>query len=158
MDVERIQKVNNLALDLLKKGLVQNREEAVREAEKIFREKAADYSDLRETMEEVSREANPAPRHQEDLSQEKIRDILQQNTQFLVKTIQEFQSQMKVMEDELSTVREKLAQLRASPAQEQKTLERADPPLKGPVSHPRSGNYAEEDISVEKFFYTGSRR
>ena len=37
MDVERIQKINNLALELMKQGLAENREDAVNQAEKIFR-------------------------------------------------------------------------------------------------------------------------
>ena len=36
MDVELIQKINNLALDLMKQGLAQDREEAVEQAEKVY--------------------------------------------------------------------------------------------------------------------------
>ena len=36
MDVERIQKINNLALDLMKQGLAPDREAAIAQDEKIF--------------------------------------------------------------------------------------------------------------------------
>ena len=39
MDVERIQKINSLALNLMKQGLVSTRDEAVTEAEKLFKNK-----------------------------------------------------------------------------------------------------------------------
>ena len=57
MDVERIQKVNNLALDLMKQGLAQDREEAVVKAEEIFKGRdTEDYANIRQTMEKVQPE------------------------------------------------------------------------------------------------------
>ena len=51
MDVERIQKVNNLALDLIKQGLAVDREEAIAKAEQIFKERdTEDYANIRQTM------------------------------------------------------------------------------------------------------------
>ena len=83
MDVERIQKINNLAVDLVKQGLANDREEAIAQAEKIFKERDSGYSSIRETTEEIHQETkkeevkNNAP---ETLSQDKIKDILEQNT------------------------------------------------------------------------------
>ncbi len=65
MDVERIQKINKLALDLMKQGLATSREDAVIQAERTFRDQdASDYSSIRERMEAKRPEvivANLAP-------------------------------------------------------------------------------------------------
>ena len=42
MDVERIQKINNLALDLMKQGLASDKDDAIAQAERIFRAKPED--------------------------------------------------------------------------------------------------------------------
>ena len=42
MDVEQIQKINQLALDLLRQGLATDREDAVRQAERIFKGQGAE--------------------------------------------------------------------------------------------------------------------
>ena len=96
MDVERIQKVNNLALDLMKQGLASNREEAVSQAENIFKERdTEDYADIRERMEE------PQPKEQQQqqssentLSQDEIKNILHKNKEFIVKTFKAMQEKI----------------------------------------------------------------
>ena len=50
MDVERIQKINKLALDLMRQGLASDRDDAVVQAEKIFRAKDGEYSSIRDRM------------------------------------------------------------------------------------------------------------
>ena len=105
-----------------------------------------------------------------DLHPEKVKDILQQNSQFLVKKITEFQEQMQAMRKEL----EMLKQLRMN-APQQATVSNAPPKL-GEIpahnpdiqrgqggqasasNHPRSGNYKVEEVSIEKFFYMGNKR
>ena len=70
MDVERIQKVNNLALDLMKQGLAQDREEAVTKAEEIFKERdTEDYANIRQTMDNSPQQEQTK---QQDSNQQKI--------------------------------------------------------------------------------------
>ena len=60
MDVERIQKINSLALDLMKQGLATDREDAIVQAEKVFRNKDSEsYSSIRDTMKEIQKDARP---------------------------------------------------------------------------------------------------
>jgi predicted metal-dependent hydrolase len=165
MDVERIQKINNLAVDLVKQGLANDREEAIAQAEKIFKERDSGYSSIRETTEEIHQETkkeevkNNAP---ETLSQDKIKDILEQNTKYLISRLKEFESKIATMENEISIIKTKAAyqttvrEVVKSP--EQKSTS-AEPPKqeKPKESHPRSGNYNEDDVSIEKFFYTGNK-
>jgi hypothetical protein len=183
MDVERIQKINKLALDLMRQGLASDRDDAVVQAEKIFRAKDGEYSSIRDRMQGGPEplQASPAslaltPNTQQavasaDLHPEKVKDILQQNSQFLVKKIAEFQEQMQAMRKELDM----LKQQRAVSAPQHTVVSNAPPKL-GEIpahnpdiqrgqggqananNHPRSGNYKVEEVSIEKFFYMGNKR
>ena len=113
MDVERIQKINNLALDLMKQGLAEDRDDAIAQAEKIFSGKDSEvYSEMRETLEEIKQDVTlvkeVAPEQTAALSEDAIKNILQQNTDFLVKTIKEFQAKMESMQKEMSALRTKM--------------------------------------------------
>jgi hypothetical protein len=185
MDVERIQKINNLALDLMRQGLAKDREEAIQQAEKIFRgEQSGDYSDIRERMDTRSEAPQQAS---VDLSEDKIKEIMEKNTQFLVKKINEFQEKLNNMHSEIQTIKNKVdyhniptvkeilaeakkeqqAQQQAAPQQQQTEAAEpapqqqeapAQPPKQDPTKdHPRSGNYKDDDVSIEKFFYMGSK-
>src|SRR3989344_6994950 len=106
-----------------------------------------------------------------DLHPEKVKEILQQNSQFLVKKITEFQEQIQAMRKELDMMK----QLRMSAPQQQNSVSSAPPKLgeipannpdiqRGPSTqasasnHPRTGNFKAEEISIEKFFYMGNKR
>jgi len=177
MDVEQIQKINNLALDLMKQGLATTREEAITQAEKTFREQdSEDYHAIKGTMQEVKAETVNEP--EESLSQEKIKDILEQNSRFLVKKIKEFQEKIESMEQEISIMRNKLVsrqptikqtvseikveEAKTAPPPEQSTVEpvqqtQVNQAQTSSSSHPRSGNFVENDVSIEKFFYMGNK-
>jgi len=174
MDVERIQKVNNLALDLMKQGLAQDREEAIVKAEQIFKERdTEDYANIRNTMEEVKPEIKVEEQREEkteELSQETIKEILGKNTQFIIKTFREFQEKITGMEREISfmknrmlnsgpSVKEVVSQVKeeAKPEPEKTSQENQAPQGSSENNHPRSGNYKENDVSIEKFFYMGNK-
>ena len=184
MDVERIQKINKLALDLMRQGLASDRDDAVLQAEKIFRVKDGEYSSIRERMQaaEPQKEspaslalspqtAAPTQPGGADLSTEKVKDILQQNSQFLVKKISEFQEQMQSMKKEMEELKAKLSQHNSHngagnvPVQSaSRGSEVVSPPerpreqTQSSAAHPRSGNYKVEEVSIEKFFYMGNKR
>ncbi len=191
MDVDKIQKVNNMALELLKQGLAQSREEAVEQAEKIFSgqdlggfervlgQESAGSEAVKEEAAEVSEPAQEAESVVLDAA--KIEEILSQNSAFLVKKIQEFQSKMTDLQNEVTFLRnsmnnrslvntsvaEAAAVVAAEPEpvqqEEPKAAETSAEPQQTALaeekkqSHPRSGNYNEDDVSIEKFFYMGSK-
>lgn len=179
MDVERVQKINNLALELMKQGLAQDRDEAIKQAEVIL---AKGDNSLNESLQggadkmesqgidrldldtgEIRAEKS------EELSNGQIRKILERNTYFTVKKMKEYQDKIDGLKKELVELRKELSEIkynvsnisREQPLKEavkekpQKKLETAN---KGDSSkdHPRSGNYANEEVSIEKFFYSGS--
>ena len=176
MDVERIQKINNLALDLMKQGLASDRQEAVAQAEKIFRVRDnEEYNSLKERM-DVS---NNNSEKKQDISQEQVKDILEQNTKFLVKKITQFQDQIINLKKEIDDIKnqsfnriptvkeliatevQKQSEIRAQPqnnsvpqpAYQEIPKQESKPSSAEP--HPRLGGYKQEDVSVEKFFYMG---
>ncbi|MEK6853536.1 MAG: hypothetical protein AABX64_02525 [Nanoarchaeota archaeon] len=172
MDVERIQKINKLALDLMKQGLASDRDDAVVQAEKIFKSNDGDNQSIRERMHQgmeprvPAAAANSVHVQPDDLHPDKVKDILQQNSQFLVKKITEFQEQMTAMRKEVEEVKRRFSQTPAmsgaapklgeifTPAQEKPK----EQPQQNTSSHPRSGNYKTEEVSIEKFFYMGNKK
>lgn len=165
MDVERIQKINALALDLLKQGLASSRDEAVVKAEEVFRDRDAEpYSEMRSRMNENRTNTKDS----EDLHPEKVKDILEKNTTFIVKKFKEFQEKMESMEKEIGYLRNKM--LFAGPTSKEVSSpprgsgEGSSAPAAKPTqnpapgaTHPRSGNYNDTDVSIEKFFYMGHK-
>ena len=103
----------------------------------------------------------------DDLSQEMIKEILGKNTQFIIKTFREFQEKITSMEREITfmknrmlnsspTVKEVVSNV--NPQTEQKSEEQTKEASGSENNnHPRSGNYKENDVSIEKFFYMGNK-
>ncbi|MBU1111718.1 MAG: hypothetical protein ABIG93_01360 [archaeon] len=183
MDVERIQKINNLALDLLKQGLASNRDDAIAQAEKVFREKS-DVSlsggDMQNNSLQVNSDGSASDRNtrqskevsQVDLNQSQIEKILETNTKFLVNKIKEFQEKVENLEKNVSALKRELVKQReengaraampSAPSQAPAQPVAPRPgqhPSGGPATaeNPRSGNYEDTDVSIEKFFYAGSK-
>ena len=174
MDVERIQKINKLALDLMRQGLASDRDDAVVQAEKVFHAKDGEYSSIRDRMQEPSAASLAATSLSQqpaaaDLHPDKVKDILQQNSQFLVKKITEFQEQMQTMRKELEVLKQQgVSRPQQSVSQAPPKLgeipahnpdiQRGQPTQASATNHPRSGNYKVEEVSIEKFFYMGNKR
>lgn len=172
MDVERIQKINTLALNLMKQGLASDKEDATQQAEKIYRSRETE--DFKKTNEKVNESKQEATRTSDpsggkDLPQEQIKDILEQNTKFLVKKIQDFQERIAYMEKELDALKVKMNYAKIASPGEVLTTKEAVQAKNGPVklgevtdnnenvpkNHPKSGGFAQGDVSIEKFFYMG---
>ncbi len=168
MDVERIQKINNLALELMRKGLASDRENAVVQAEQVYKSQDNQgYASMRETMREVHAEALPKKEQASavDLSQDQIKEILETNTKFLVSTIRDFQEKVTALEKEMEVLKTKV-RYQSIPTAKEMIINDQSP---GPAviqrgksvdtsgRHPRSGNYGEQDVSIEKFFYMGNK-
>lgn len=187
MNVEKIQKINNLALDLQRQGLAANREDAIAQAEKIYNtEDGEAYTSIKSSSAKQPESGN-VMQHSE-ISQDSMKQILEQNTKFLVKTIREFQEkvvglekEMRSLKDQMNsqripTVNDLIEERRQKVSEETKRLQNTP---SGPItaekipsqenmstpevkpeakeSHPRSGNFVENDVSIEKFFYYGNK-
>ncbi len=172
MDVERIQKINKLALDLMRQGLAQTRDEAVDQAEKVFRRQETGYESFKETWHEASKPQPPKEEpSQVNISQDEMKEILKQNTEFMVKKIKEFQEKVAVLEKDMADLRTKVTYHRLPTVEDVKQQSQIQKEERGsteniprgsseaakPASHPRTGNFKAEEVSIEKFFYMGSK-
>ncbi|MFH0701795.1 MAG: hypothetical protein V2A62_05155 [Candidatus Woesearchaeota archaeon] len=170
MDVERIQKINAMALELMKQGLATDREDAVVQAEKIFKTKGAtEYSSMRDTMQKVEQQATiDTPKGETgDLSQNQLKEILEQNTKYVVRKLKEIEDKMLALEKDIASINNKMTynrpvqssqeppRLGEIPANNQ--IQRGPDPKISSSNHPRSGNYTENEVSIEKFFYMGRK-
>tara|TARA_Y100000310_G_C20277543_1_gene621003 strand:+ start:80 stop:610 length:531 start_codon:yes stop_codon:yes gene_type:complete len=175
MDVDRVQKINVLAMDLVNQGLAGDKEEAIKQAEQILAKK--DYSSLSDQVSEVGMKGSQINTQEKptELNQEKIQNILQKNTDFIVKRMKEFKGQMveissnfEALRGEIDIINGRIKELQMArnsapqntsvqpetkpepPAQQQSSQENKN-------DHPRSGNFKDDEISIEKFFYSGSK-
>ncbi len=175
MNVDQIQKINALAMDLLRQGLASDREDAVNQAEKIYESRYGDSAThIRQTQQAVQADAQPKPApsastvvtNDPDLAPEKVKEILEKNTQFLVKTIKEFQEKVTSMEKDIASLRQSVVNSRvermSQPVQrggeESSEIQRGKTESPTAANHPRTGTYKQGEISIEKFFnYSGKR-
>jgi len=171
MDVERIQKINAMALELMKQGLAADREDAVVQAERMFKAKGSgEYAEIRDTMQKVEQEGAPtAPKGESgDLSQDQLKDILEQNTKFVVRKLKELEDKMIAVEKDIATINNKLTYQRpAQPSSQEpprlgeipanNQIQRGPDPKVSASNHPRTGNFNEAEVSIEKFFYMGRK-
>ncbi len=177
VDVDQIQKINNLAQDLLRQGIAKDREDAFHQAERVYQKQAPEYHQFQETFRSVEAQSKPQVHVPEDLSADKIQDILVRNKDFLVKKIREFQEKIEAMEQEIAILKTKVVasgaavrqtaavqqEIRAPAASSAASTSSSSASSSGssaapPASHPRSGNYNDTDVSIEKFFYTGGKK
>jgi hypothetical protein len=172
MDVERIQKINAMALELLKQGLASDREDAVAQAERIFKAKGAtEYSSLRETMTKVEAEgaiSESSTASSSPLPADEIKTIMERNTTFMVKKLKEIEEKIAALESDMASVNSKMTFQRPVHAEPQPAHQVSQPqpapqiprgpnPTVTASNHPRSGSYNEGDVSIEKFFYMGRK-
>ncbi len=178
MDVEKIQKISELAMDLLKQGLATDKESAVEQAEKLL--SGGDYPSLKDSVNPVKEVEikSDSKELEKPLEQDEIKKILKKNVDFTVKTMKEFQKQIKKVEDFLEGLKNEMQTLSSrtrnletrgtngSPNSTIKvTKENSVPPVQKSMEngssatpvHPRSGDYVDNDVSIEKFFYSGSK-
>lgn len=182
MNVDQIQKINALALDLLRQGLASDREDAVNQAERIYEHRYGDSAtQMRQTQQAVNSEGHPRPSassssysssavtNDPELPPEKVKEILEKNTNFLVKTIKEFQERMLAMEKEVSSMRQGMANARVDRMSQSGTppplgeihttnnIQRGKTEAPTAENHPRTGNFKQAEVSIEKIFYMGPK-
>jgi hypothetical protein len=157
MDVDRIQKINDLAVELQNQGLAPDRQAAVAQAEKILLKK--EYACLQSSNEEQVKEIKVEEKEPEKmLGQEEIKEILEKNVTFIVKTMKGFKEEISKLKEEIKVLKSRPAQTIVQQPRPQQQTQPAKQQNNDPANdHPRSGNYNDTDVSIETFFYSGSR-
>lgn len=174
MDVEKIQRINNLARELERQGLANGREDAVAQARKIFNvddSSALDHLQMQNGSLQVKSEfseqksSDDSTTKRPALTEDKIAEILQKNSTFMVSTIKSFAAKIEQMEQEIMQMKRKMQELNSRPVAQAVPAAQTTqnvPPIQTSTNpqggdHPRSGGYNAGDVSIEKFFYMGTK-
>jgi seryl-tRNA synthetase len=167
MDVDRIQKINTLALDLMRQGLAYDKEEAIKQAEEILAKE--DCSVLKEAVDEA-KELNLDEEKSSELGLGQIKEILEKNTIFVVKKMKEIQKQIEglnnavgVLKKEVDGVKYTVSNMPLKEAvrvepQQKLGLGENQVENKSSQENSSSGNLDSAAVSIEKFFYSGSNK
>jgi len=170
MDVDQLQKINNLARELMKHGMAESMDEAVRIAEEKIKGKAQ-VSEIKErvsgdllTQSQVATSADDAtPKANEALEIRKLKVALEDQAKTLGDVggkINELISGFNDLQQEINRL--KTIQVPASASTDDKgkptqTQFRPQPEEKKKEGHARTGNYNPDDVSVEDVFYYGNK-
>ncbi|MBI4438670.1 hypothetical protein HY640_01935 [Candidatus Woesearchaeota archaeon] len=157
MGVEEIQKINNLAKELMKHQLASSSEEAYVKAELMVKGEAPKVT----REDEVNRELRTLGMNMNSLYNELVK------LQHEFKSFREEFSDIKRRVENMIPVQQAQQAQQAAPAE--RTGERepqqpthtetaSQPSDKKQTVRPRTGDYSEKDVAVEKFFYFGNNR
>lgn len=162
MDVEKIQKINDLALKLQQQGNMP-REEAVKQAEQMLSKndnfEVNEISD--EKMKEIDTQEKPGetPKEKEEITWQQA---MQKNTGYIVRQFKDIQKEIVSLKTEMEQLRGQIKNIKtapppAQPKQEsQKELPKENTEKKD-QDNPRQGQYSGNDVSIEKMFYYGQK-
>jgi|GEM_PF-1990284 len=171
MDVNKTVKINKLAKELLKHGLVDSIEEGMTSAEKHIREEEGGEQMETQKSEQTS-VASSQSINQGD-NQTNVA-ILERKLNYLAKSfaeqfnaeIGEVKKQIESINKELREIRDKIRQAsvqrQSQPSQPQQQLHQEPPKqqLKKDEAEikPRTGDLTPDDVDLENYFYFGNKR
>ncbi|MFQ5474229.1 MAG: hypothetical protein ACE5DM_00165 [Candidatus Nanoarchaeia archaeon] len=163
MDVEKLQRINNLARELMKHGMAGSMDAAVRIAEQKI-QGTPEVSNIKKTMSSdmtaqsqiAQSQDNHTPPQQDRIELHKLRSRLDEQAQM----IQAMGSKINELISEYNTLKQAVNRVNAikvpsAPADTQTQIREQHVEKKLP--HARSGNYKSDDVSIEKIFYSGTR-
>ncbi|MBI2133386.1 hypothetical protein HYU11_01750 [Candidatus Woesearchaeota archaeon] len=144
MGVEEVQKINSLAKELLKHHIASSSEDAYVQAELMVKGEAPKVN----REDEVNRDLR----------------MLGLKLNSMYNEIVALQAEIKGLKDEMTSIKKKIEsfrvveQPRAEPVHQPPNEQQAIPPAKTEqASRPRTGDYQEKDVQIEKFFYYGKK-
>ena len=153
MDIKKMQKISELAKELVDKGVYDNLEEATKQAEVMVNKGDPGISAVLGTQsQEESNQENGQTKIYEELKLELRKLAFQVSEQ--AKSIAEFKSQLKNILDEINKLKlEKPKPILEKESGQEQTKISKEATEKKP--HAKVGNYNPGDVSIEKFFYSG---
>jgi hypothetical protein len=165
MSIEDVQKVNQLAQELLNKGFASTREEAVEKAQGMLNKEitAANV----ETKETDNNESSGN-------SEERLKNIVERTKEHFERQLAAYKNALVALEKEINSLKEQIKELKSSGVAKsaadsgiaEKKVEEASQPQKelpkeessqDKESNPRTGSHQPDDVSIEKMFYYGNK-
>jgi len=168
MDVEKIQKINDLALKLQQQGNMP-REEAVRQAEQMLSKNS--NLEINEISDEKMKEIDTQEKPDEKQKDGEItwQQAMKKNTDYIVRQFKDIQKEIVSMKAEMENLHHEIKNLKTAPPApppkpaEPKTDSQKELPKEKEKAqekdqdNPRQGECKPEDYSVEKYFYCGNK-
>jgi len=152
MSIEDVQKVNQMAQNLLDQGMVSSREEAVKEAQRLLNKDIVDGK-------EVNEDGSAAVK--EDM--EYYKNIITRTKEYTLQQLNAFKKEIESMSAEIRKLKNEISCLKVVKSVER--TEEDDP--KEPVqqklkskkegSNQRTGKISPEEVAVDKIFYFGKK-
>jgi hypothetical protein len=160
ISIEHIQKINNLVQELLKKGVAETREDAVRMAESYLNKKIV-------SEQQKKTETNDkAPEKDIDY----YMNIFERTKDYMQKELRNFRQALEAIAKEIGHLKKEISDLKTrgearsaknseldgknvkEAAGQKKLAEEKDKEF-----HPKQGRFNPNDVSVEKMFYYGNK-
>lgn len=170
MDIEKMQKINALAKDLVQRGMATDFSDATRQAEMMINKDDSGISAVFNRQTNMQQQTQPSSSQSSssgsfasndnidrlnDMRMELRKVAFQVSEQS--KTIEELKTYMKGLNDEIKRMkveRPRPAIMEHEQGRPQTTLTRESTDKQ---PHAKVGNYTPENVSVEQFFYSGPK-
>ena len=152
MDIEELKRLNNLTVALRKHGMADKSDDAYKQAELLLTNK----------KEEILPPFQPVVSHtvHDPLLEQKFTLALEMNNKKFQEAIDIISTRIACLAQEITGIKKEVTDLKSVPAQKTTPLQvEAETPKKEQTkeSHPRQGQFAPEDVSIEKMFYYGKK-
>jgi len=158
MSVEDIQKVNNLAKELLDQGFCESRDDAVQKAQEMLNKEIAQG--------QVGEENQSSSKQEVDEAQ--LRNMVERTKSYVESQLSGYKVALLGLEKELRNLHQQVQELKTkasqqaaqaapAPIQETSETEKNEEKPKESKNNPRTGNISSEDVSIEKMFYYGNK-
>ena len=149
MDVDKLQKINQLANELRKHNFALSNDEAYHQAETVYEEGA--------TVMVQQPVAQTLHIQTQELSSRKFELMLEMNNKKFEAQFETYRNAINTLAEELETLKTELRKGNSAetPKQKEKQVE-----LKTEVKedHPRQGKFQPADVDIQKMFYFGAKR
>ncbi|MFO8015487.1 MAG: hypothetical protein R6U32_00120 [Candidatus Woesearchaeota archaeon] len=168
MNIERMQKINELAKQMVQHGVVSDMDEATKQAEVMVNRGDTGIADVMELKKEEGRQEEGSGQRDSNVEDELNKLAFQVQEQS--KTIKSLKQEMDRLRGEMQSLKssgaksagssaEKSGQeqsneaIKREPEEPQTHLKKEE--VEKPKAHPRAGGYDSDDVSIEKYFYSG---
>ncbi|MBW2992692.1 hypothetical protein KY345_05740 [Candidatus Woesearchaeota archaeon] len=167
MNLDKTVKINNIARELLKHGLVSTLEDGIEKAKEMTKD-GVDMGEIEQTSDNETEQQQPSEQPSQASDQSNDMRIMERKLSYLAKTfaeqfnaeIGEVKKQIEMLNNDLKDIKEKIKQVQVQPQQEQQILEEEPKNAKKDDEEikPRTGDYTPDNVELEDYFYFGNKK
>jgi len=171
MDVEATLKMNDMVKNLTKHGIISDSSEAMEMAAKMYNVGKKENVEVKEEKDASEDAAAANDKDSDKVCKEEIKHLIDQRLQYFIDknnkvVINEFQNIWSRLNEISSEIDAKLSQLKQQSIQSQTHCGNVQEELNQPHDsrcdqgsdpNPRSGSYNEDDVAIDKIFYSGQK-